>query len=63
MSTFLYISTLVLVLVTYPSVPEIFWITLAMFPTYMILSSLFSRIVRRRGAGCPGCRGDHHRHH
>ena len=49
MSTFLYLWALFTVLVTYPSSPEIFWITLAMFPTYAILSSLFSRIVRRRG--------------
>ncbi len=49
MSTFLYLWALTTVLVTYPSSPEIFWITLAMFPTYAILSSLFSRIVRRRG--------------
>ena len=49
MSTFLYLWALVTVLATYPAVPEIFWITLAMFPTYAILSSLFSRIVRRRG--------------
>ena len=49
MSTFLYIQASLTVLVTYPSQPEIFWITLAMCPTYAILSSLFSRIVRRRG--------------
>ena len=49
MSTFLYLWALTTVLVTYPSVPQIFWITLAMFPTYAILSGLFSRIVRRRG--------------
>ena len=49
MSTFLYLWALVNMLATYPSVPAIFWITLAMFPTYAILSSLFSRIVRRRG--------------
>ena len=49
MSTFLYLWAVVTVLLTYPSEPQIFWITLAMFPTYAILSSLFSRIVRRRG--------------
>ena len=49
MSTFLYLQAALTVLVTYPSVPEIFWITLAMFPLYAILSGLFSRIVRRRG--------------
>ena len=49
MSTFLYLWALVSLLVTYPSSPEVFWITLAMFPTYAILSGLFSRIVRRRG--------------
>ena len=49
MSTFLYLQAALTVLVTYPSAPEIFWITLAMFPLYAILSGLFSRIVRRRG--------------
>ena len=49
MSTFLYLWALATVLVTYPSVPEIFWITLAMFPLYAFTSSLFSRVVRRRG--------------
>ncbi len=49
MSTLLYLQAALTVLVTYPSVPEIFWITLAMFPIYAILSGLFSRIVRRRG--------------
>ena len=49
MSTFLYAQAALIVLAAYPSVPEIFWITLVMFPTYAILSSLFSRIVRRRG--------------
>ena len=49
MSTLLYLQAALTVLVTYPSVPEIFWITLAMFPLYAILSGLFSRIVRRRG--------------
>ena len=49
MSTLLYIQASLTVLVTYPSQPAIFWITLAMCPTYAILSSLFSRIVRRRG--------------
>ena len=49
MSTFLYLWALGTVLVVYPSMPEIFWITLAMFPLYAITSSLFSRIVRRRG--------------
>ena len=49
MSTLLYIQASATVLVTYPSQPEIFWITVAMCPIYAILSSLFSRIVRRRG--------------
>ena len=49
MSTFLYLWALGLVLATYPAVPEIFWITLAIFPLYAFTSSLFSRIVRRRG--------------
>ena len=49
MSTFLYIQAGVTLLVTYPGEYAIFWITMAMCPTYAILSSLFSRIVRRRG--------------
>ncbi len=49
MSTLLYAQALITVWLTYPSVPEIFWITLTMGVTYMVLSSLFGRIVRRRG--------------
>ena len=37
------------VYLTYPSVPEIFWLSMAIFPTYFIISSLLGRIVRRRG--------------
>ena len=49
MSTFLYVQAGVTLLVTYPGEYAIFWITMAMCPTYAILSSLFSSIVRRRG--------------
>ena len=49
MSTLLYVQAGVTLLVTYPGEYAIFWITMAMCPTYAILSSLFSRIVRRRG--------------
>ena len=49
MSSILYVWALYLVMDTYPSVPEIVWLSAAIFPTYFILSSLFGRIVRRRG--------------
>ena len=49
MSTVLYAQSLLIVIATYPSVPEIVWLSAAIFPTYLILSSLFGRIVRRRG--------------
>ncbi len=49
MSTVLYTQALITLLVTYPTQPQVFWITMAMGLTYMILSGLFSRVVRRRG--------------
>ena len=49
MSTILYAQALLIVLATYPAVPEIVWLSAAIFPTYLIISSLFGRIVRRRG--------------
>ena len=49
MSSILYAWAGLVVYLTYPSVPEIFWLSMAIFPTYFIISSLLGRIVRRRG--------------
>ena len=49
MSTILYAWALYLVMDTYPSVPEIIWLSAVIFPTYLGLSMLFGPIVRRRG--------------
>ena len=49
MSSILYVQALLIVMNTYPSVPEIVWLSAAIFPTYLILSTLFGPIVRRRG--------------
>ena len=49
MSTFLYAQAGITLLLTYPTVPEPFYLTTVLFFSYLILASLFSRIVRRRG--------------
>ena len=49
MSTVLYLQAVITVLNAYPNNSEIFWMTLAVFPVWVTLSSLFSRPVRRRG--------------
>ena len=49
MSTVLYVQAVLTVLSAYPGNPEIFWMTLAIFPVWVTISSLFSRPVRRRG--------------
>tara|TARA_Y100000310_G_scaffold338553_1_gene428520 strand:- start:6289 stop:8310 length:2022 start_codon:yes stop_codon:yes gene_type:complete len=45
----LYIAAAVVMLDAYPNVPEIVWMSLLILPIWTAVSSLFSRIVRRRG--------------
>ncbi|MDE0178584.1 MAG: ABC transporter ATP-binding protein [Gammaproteobacteria bacterium] len=51
MSTFLYGQAMLTAIATYSysDMPEMFWMTAALFPTWFGLSLLFTRIVRRRG--------------
>ena len=49
MSILLYSQAGITLLATYPSVPEVFWLSMAMFLGVVIGTSLFSTIVRRRG--------------
>ena len=51
MSTFLYAQAMLTAIATYSysDMPEMFWMTAALFPTWFGLSLLFTRIVRRRG--------------
>ena len=51
MSTFLYAQAMLTAVATYSysDMPEMFWMTAALFPTWFGISLLFTRIVRRRG--------------
>ena len=51
MSTFLYAQAMLTAVATYSysDMPEMFWMTAALFPTWFAISLLFTRIVRRRG--------------
>ena len=51
MSSFLYAQAMLTAVATYSysDMPEMFWMTAALFPTWFALSLLFTRIVRRRG--------------
>ncbi len=51
MSTLLYAQAMLTALATYSysDMPEMFWMTAALFPTWFTISLLFTRIVRRRG--------------
>lgn len=49
MALVLYIQAMLTVMNTYEDTPEIFWMTAAIFPLWAMISSLFSRVVRRRG--------------
>ncbi|MDA0790726.1 MAG: ABC transporter ATP-binding protein [Proteobacteria bacterium] len=48
-SILLYIQAMATVMNAYPNTPEIFWMTAAIFPVWVVLSGFFSRVVRRRG--------------
>ena len=48
MSIVLYIQAMLTVMSAYPDTPELFWITAGIFPLWMVISSLFARLVRRR---------------
>ena len=48
-SILLYAQAMLTVRSAYPDMPEIFWMTAAMLPIWAGLSSVFSRMVRRRG--------------
>ena len=51
MSSFLYAQAMLTTIATYSysDMPEMFWMTTALFPTWFTISLLFTRIVRRRG--------------
>ena len=49
MSTLLYTQAGITLLATYPSVPEVFWLSMTLFFGVVIGTSLFSSLVRRRG--------------
>ncbi len=49
MSTVLYIQAGVTLLATYPTMPEVFWLSMSLFVGVVIGTSLFSSMVRRRG--------------
>ena len=49
MSTLLYTQALLTVIATYPAVPEIAWLSAAIFPLYFLVAVMFGPIVRRRG--------------
>lgn len=45
----LYIAAAFVMLSAYPNSPEVIWLSLAILPIWVFVSSLFSRTVRRRG--------------
>ncbi len=49
MALVLYVQAMLTVMDTYEDTPEIFWMTASIFPLWAIITSLFSRAVRRRG--------------
>ena len=49
MSTLLYLQAAITLLTTYPTHPEVFWLTAILFFSVVVCTSLFSSIVRRRG--------------
>ena len=49
MSTLLYIQAGVTLLATYPTMPEVFWLSMSLFVGVVVGTSLFSAAVRRRG--------------
>ena len=49
MSVLLYIQAGLTLLATYPTMPEVFWLSMSLFVGVVIGTSLFSAMVRRRG--------------
>ncbi len=49
MSTLLYVQAGITLLTTYPTMPEVFWLSMSLFVGVLIGTSLFSSAVRRRG--------------
>lgn len=49
MSTILFLQAYFTLMDAYPTVPEVAILTVIIFPAWFLISSLFSRIVRRRG--------------
>ena len=49
MSTALYIQAGITLLATYPSMPQVFWLSMTLFLGVALGTSLFSAMVRRRG--------------
>lgn len=49
MAITLYIAAALVMLSAYPNVPEVIWLTVVMLPLWTVISSLFSRTIRRRG--------------
>ncbi|MDE0008426.1 MAG: hypothetical protein OXS50_09120, partial [Gammaproteobacteria bacterium] len=49
MSTLLYVQAGITLLTTYPTMPEVFWLSMSLFAGVVIGTSLFSSAVRRRG--------------
>ena len=49
MSTLLYLQAGLTLLATYPTMPQVFWLSMALFLCVVVGTSVFSGIVRRRG--------------